>query len=159
MQVQVGLGASRFREAVSSVVRALSAVCAVLIVSAGCAGRVRYPVVVFGVQPERSLGSESAFKEALQWRWNMDRIVFYCQRNKPENRALIQQTKPNEGDWTGDLWEGQRTFSRIWFVVRVRDAKPTVFELNVRRGDYVWSLDGGSVDTLRQSRLIGYAQR
>lgn len=124
----------------------------------GCASRPQYPVYAVAVESAIALASSEEFARALEWRWNIDRISLFCRQNPPESIVGRQGAKLGEGDWTGQLHEGQKVFSSIAFFVRVKDRKPVSFQIAARKGRKAWVLESGPPDILRENRLIGHSQ-
>lgn len=129
------------------------------VVVAGCVSRPEYQVFVPGVRSSQQLNSKEDIEQAMEWRWRMESIEFFCRNEQPVKRMRgVQGAKPLESDWTGTIHKGNNSFESITYLVRVDDGQPTSFMLWASDGKRSWLLEGGPIDILREHRFLGYAR-
>ena len=134
------------------------ALCFLAVVIVGCAHGPRYPVFIPAIGVNQPLDSSDNFARALESRWTMDRISLFCKKHRPEEITGLQGAKLNSTDWSGQIHQGQRLFSSIMFIVRVKEGRPEEFHLTVSQGRRAWQLEAGSIAELRKNRMIGYSR-
>lgn len=130
----------------------LSFVCFTL----SCKGPILHEQVILlpATPPHFQITSANQLAKALEERWSLSRIEELVEGTAALNGKGKQGLKLDPDDWQGDLHEGQKRLSRIYFCAFVTNGAPTHFAIFVTKKERTWNIEAGELSSIFQSRTI-----